>query len=120
MKKLTLDGIKEELLKLGIPPQLRAFEWIARAIQICSEDKGIRENTSGQLYAQLSQEYNQDSFLILQAIRRIVRFSWKHRNATMKSKEMFNKIFNYREEKEKSPSSLEFITRMSDYLSKEE
>ena len=120
MKELNIDAIKEELLKLGVSPQLRAFEWLARAIQICSQDKAIRDNPMGQLYNQLAQDYNLESDHILQAIRRAVRFSWIGRNDTEQSKETYNTVFGYRQERDKAPSSLEFITRVSDYLSKEE
>ena len=113
---LDIKVIREELLKLGVLPQLRAFEWISRAIQICSEDKSVRDNPMGQLYNQLSQDYNIESDLILQAIRRAVRISWENRNSSYAIQDEFNKIFSYRKDLEKAPSSLEFITRMSDYL----
>ena len=119
MKELDMNVIKDELLKLGVQPQLRAFEWLARAIQICSQDKSIRENPIGQLYNQISQDYNTDQYTILQAIRRAVRLSWDARNNTTQSKDYYSKVFGYRQEVDKSPSSLEFITRMSDYLSQE-
>lgn len=119
MKELNIDTIKEELLKLGVSPQLRAFEWLARSIQICSQDKAIRDNPMGQLYNQVAQDYNIESDHVLQAIRRAVRFSWIGRNDTEQSKETYNTVFGYRQERDKAPSSLEFITRVSDYLSKE-
>ena len=113
---LDIKIIKEELLKLGVLPQLRAFEWLSRAIQICSQDKSVRDNPMGQLYNQLSQDYNTESDVILQAIRRAVRISWENRNSSYTTKDEFNKIFEYRKDVDKAPSSLEFITRMSDYL----
>ena len=116
-KEINTDAIREELLKLGIPPQFRAFEWLTRAVFLCSQDKKLRENPTGQLYELIAQEYNTEATIVLQAIRRAVRAAWENCNNYPYPE--FNKVFEYYKST-KPPTSLEFVTRISDYLSKEE
>ena len=118
MKTLEIGRIKEELLSFGMSPQLRAFEWIARAIQLCSEDKTLRESPSGQIYNQLNKEYGYgDSDAILQAIRRAVISSWEKSLLNRTILEKYTEVFWYKNVKEECPLPLEFIVRISDHLS---
>lgn len=66
--------IERYLLNKGIPPQLKGFRYIVKAIELCLRDMKYLYNITTKLYPNISQIYDDTPARTERAIRHAIKF----------------------------------------------
>ena len=68
--------IVEVLKDLGVPTNLKGYDYLRDAIYMCVEDKTILRRVTGRLYPELAKRYDTTPVRVERAIRHAIEVAW--------------------------------------------
>ena len=68
--------IVEVLRDLGVPTNLKGYDYLRSAIAMCVEDKTILESIIGRLYPEMAKRYHTTPSRVERAIRHAIEVAW--------------------------------------------
>ena len=113
MSKQELEqAISGFMLELGIPANLRGYQYLRSALEMCAEDMELVGSVTKLLYPDLAKLYKTTDQKIERAIRNAIEVSWERGNSTL-----FEQLFGYCNSNEYSrPTNSEYIAAVADYI----
>ena len=111
-KERYLSIITDVLHKLGIPANLKGYEYLRRAVLIAVADSAALNGVTKIIYPQIAAEYKTDSYNVERAIRHAIKISWERSNS-----ETFAEFFKPIVDKRKGrPTNSETIATLAQYV----
>ena len=113
MDKQTKIAIQKTLDQIGMPHNVKGYQYSVSAIEKCVEDRAKLNHIVKGLYAEIAQENNDTVTRVERALRHAIEVAWKRGNASV-----FQKLFAYTVDSEKGrPTNSEFISYITDFVS---
>lgn len=110
---VTDERIAELLVRLGIRPNLKGYQYLRTALRICMKDRDELDGITKRLYPAVARKHGTTAGKVEHAIRHAIQTAWmKGDGKTQKA------VFGYRFEEGKRPTNSEFIVRMLEYMEK--
>lgn len=106
------EKISAILIKLGIRPHLKGYQYLKESIRVCMEDKEELEGITKRLYPDVAKKFQTSSTKVEHAIRHAIEVAWKSG-----SEEEKKNFFGYIEGRR--PTNLSFIMRITEYMEDE-
>jgi len=100
------------LHKLGVPANIKGYEYLRRAVLIAIEDPSTLSGITKVLYPQIASEYNTDASNVERAIRHAVKTSWERCDSRILS-DLFQPIMD---KKKCKPTNSEVIATLSQHI----
>ena len=106
------NQVSEILMELGMPANLKGYNYIKDALILCEKDRDYYKHTSSYLYPKLSKMYNEKNSNIEKAIRSAIELCWCRGNIDKQER-----IFGYTVNKDKGrPTNSEFLAQIYHYI----
>lgn len=110
--KMDLQRRLDDLLsKIGIRSNLRGWQYLRTAVQICLEDREELDGVTKRLYPSVAKAHKTTADIVEQAIRHAIEVSWKNGNAVV-----LEEALGYRSRNGRRPANTEFICMLTDYI----
>ena len=107
----TKAKISKALKELGIPANIKGYQYIRCAVELAIEDAKYMRRTTD-LYCEVGKMFNDKYPNVERAIRHAIEMSWNRANV-----EFVNELFGYTVDANKGkPTNGEFIATVVDYI----
>ena len=107
------DKIIKILNRLGMPANLKGYQYVKQALLLCLKDNDYYLHTTSKLYPHLAKAFNTKESCIEKAIRNAIELSWCRGDVDEQ-----DKIFGYTIDRNKGrPTNGEFFAQLINYLS---
>ncbi|HHY97986.1 MAG TPA: sporulation transcription factor Spo0A [Firmicutes bacterium] len=104
--------VTESIHALGIPANIRGYQYIREAILMVIEDSGLLGRVTKELYPRIAQKFNTTPPRVERAIRHAIEIAWSRGNI-----ELLNSVFGHTVDQERGkPTNSAFIARIADKL----
>ena len=104
-----IDSLMREI---GFPANLKGYNCICKALEICLVEDEYLHNITKMLYPRIAEEFNTTSSKVERAIRHSIEVAWRRGNV-----EYIDKIFGYSISPSKAkPSNGEFLATCVEFL----
>lgn len=111
--ELTERRIADLLVRLGIKPNLKGYQYLRTAIRLCMKDKEELDGITKRLYPAVARKHGTNPDKVEHAIRHAIHRAWENGKA-----EEQGAVFGYCAKDGKRPTNSEFIVQMLEYLEK--
>ena len=108
--KITGREISNLMIRLGIRPNLKGYQYLRTAVRICLEDRGELDGITKRLYPSVAKRHKTSADKVEHAIRHMIGASWSAGDSRLQ-KEVFGYAWPT-----KRPTNATFIARIVDYL----
>ncbi len=103
--------VSEHLRNIGVPPHIKGYQYLRKAIIMCIEDITILDFITKQLYPDIAKIFNTTSDRVERAMRHAIETAWvRGRNSSVEQ------IFGYSNLNSIRPTNSEFIATLSDKI----
>lgn len=109
----TERRISDSMIRLGIRPNLKGYQYLKTAIRMCMKDREELDGITKRLYPSVARKHGTTAEKVEHAIRHAIHTAWTKGNV-----EEQRAVFGYCFEEGKSPTNSEFIMQMLEYLEK--
>lgn len=111
--EINLEIIVSEILRqIGIPPKLKGYGYLRKAIMIIINDSSCRYSIVRKVYRMIAEDDNTKDYCVERAIRNAIEIAWNRCNV-----DIVEAYFGYTVDAEKGrPTNSEFITTISDTI----
>lgn len=99
------------LTQIGIQPNLKGYQYLRTAIEMCMKDRSELDGITKRLYPKVAKQYYVDSSRVEHAIRHAISNAWKKEDHLMREK-----LFGYSMGAKSKPTNAAFIATITDYL----
>lgn len=103
--------VTEILQRLGIPPNLKGYHYLRRAIVLCVMTPELQTCITKQLYPAVASEFKATASRVERAMRHAIEIAWENNDGSMIS--ILGNATRYRNKK---PTNSEFIATITDRL----
>ena len=110
-RKDLQQRLDELLSKIGIRPNLRGWQYLRTAVEMCMEDREELDGITKRLYPDVARKHKTSADIVEQAIRHAIEVSWKNGNAGA-----LETAFGYHSGNGRRPANTEFICMLTDYM----
>lgn len=95
------------LVRLGVRPNLKGYQYLLTSVKICLKDKGELDGITKRLYPSVAKRYGTTADKVEHAIRYAIQAAWKKGN-----RQEQKAVFGYDVSEGKPPTNTEFIMQM--------
>lgn len=99
------------LIRLGIKPKLKGYQYLKTAVHLCLEDREELDGITKRLYPSVAKLHQTSAEKVEHAIRHAIEVSWKRGKA-----ETQRELFGYDCREGRRPTNMEFIMQILEYL----
>ena len=101
------------LVRMGIRANLKGYQYLKTAVQLCRKDKEELDGITKRLYPSVARVHGTTADKVEHAIRHAISVSWE-KGSRQEQKE----VFGYDADSARRPTNSEFILQILDYLEK--
>lgn len=109
----TEEKITDLLVRLGIRPNLKGYQYLKTAVILSMKDKEELDGITKRLYPSVARKHAASADKVEHAIRHAIRTAWEKGNETDQKA-----VFGYCFEERKRPTNSEFIMQVIAYMEK--
>ncbi len=109
-KKLELI-VSENLRSIGVPPHIKGYQYLRKAIIMCVSDITVLDFITKQLYPDIAKMFNTTSDRVERAIRHAIETAWVRGKSSI-----VEEVFGYSNLNNIRPTNSEFIATVSDKI----
>ena len=110
-RDMTQTRLNSVLTRLGIKPNLKGYQYLKTAVELCLEDREELDGVTKRLYPSIAKKHKTSADKVEHAIRHAIGSSWE-RGAL----EEQTRLFGYHSKEGKRPTNSEFIVGIVDYV----
>ena len=103
--------VSENLRNLGVPPHIKGYQYLRKAIIMSVENVNVLDFITKQLYPDIAKAYNTTSDRVERAIRHSIEVSWSRGNP-----KAIGEVFGYTNLDTIRPTNSEYIAMLSDKI----
>lgn len=106
------DKAAEILQKLGVPANLKGYEYLIEAICVVAENKDALKGITKRVYPLVAKTFDTDRTNVERAIRHAIKLAWERGD-----RDVFADFFRFSSEKKpKKPTNSEFVATIAQYV----
>ena len=104
-------NINSVLNRLGIKPNLKGYQYLKTAVELCVKDREELDGITKRLYPSIARKHKTSTDKVEHAIRHAITSAWERGN-----RETQERIFGYHAGDGKRPTNSEFIVGLVDHV----
>ena len=106
--------LQDMLIRLGVKANLKGYQYLVTAVNLCLEDKEEMEGITKRLYPSVARKHKAGAEQVEHAIRHAIQTAWKRGKLTEQEA-----IFGYHAGEAKRPTNSEFIMGLVDHIERQ-